>query len=338
MRCDRDWSLPRLCCLLLACCAGLAFDASLPRLAIDYGPRLIGLASSDILGCVRPYAAVKNCGDLVALSKDVVEIARRGGVKEIVVGLPVDSNGRVGYGVKNFNGQLCLSFSRVLCAVVRDALPHVKVSLADERYTTKEAKFRLKFGDGGKKKNAQASLDAMSAACLLERFIQDEGDGSIEAHACAFPVPRDLQYFDYETVREHIRETYYSEEDDFASSGTFAANKFNLERAKGLRLGAGPRRPRRILRLALARDGGSDSAGGGEGTDAVTRDITRDSELDKPFWDTFDKANAADVGNSGTSSISAAEEEEQGENREMKEYLRLKALRRRKGTLKKKTT
>ena len=357
------WCLLLLCNLACLCC----FDANKPRLAIDYGPRLVGLASSDMLGCVRPYVTVKNGGDLVALSKDVVEIMRRVGAKEVVVGLPVDSNGKVGYGVKNFNGQLCLSFSRVLCAVVSDALPHVKVLLADERYTTKEAKFRLKFDDSASKKKVQASLDAMSAACLLERFIQDEGEGSIDAVACALPVPRDLQFFYYGTVRDYIRETYYDGDDHSsigaaASSGfksTFAANKFNLERAKGLRIG-GDRRPRlkRVIRATASVIASGDDGEGralGEVVVVAAAAVSRlDSEQDKPFWETFDRHNAADtaadniglglgLGHGSMATPEAADSRtDEGDvlsgegEAEMVEYRRLKALRRRRGTLRKK--
>lgn len=53
-----------------------------------------------------------------------------------------------------------------------------------------------------------ASLDSMSAACLLERYIEDEGEGSIEAIPCAYPPPPQLAKFDYNTVKRHIRSLY----------------------------------------------------------------------------------------------------------------------------------
>jgi hypothetical protein len=49
----------------------------------------------------------------------------------------------------------------------------------------------------------------MSAACLLERFLEDQGDGSISAKPCAYPPPDELAVFDYELVKQHIREQYY---------------------------------------------------------------------------------------------------------------------------------
>lgn len=57
--------------------------------------------------------------------------------------------------------------------------------------------------------NTLASLDAMAAACLLERYIQDDGEGSVIAPICDYPIPKSLQYFDYDIVRQHISDQYY---------------------------------------------------------------------------------------------------------------------------------
>lgn len=54
-------------------------------------------------------------------------------------------------------------------------------------------------------------LDAMAAACILERYVEDEGEGSICGEACEYPPPRDLAFFDYNKVKEHIREQYSRE-------------------------------------------------------------------------------------------------------------------------------
>ena len=45
----------------------------------------------------------------------------------------------------------------------------------------------------------------MSAACLLERYIEDAGLGSIEAPTCSYPPAADLAHFDYNLVRQHIK-------------------------------------------------------------------------------------------------------------------------------------
>ena len=191
--------------LFLLCEFHESFDPTKARISVDYGPRLVGVAVSDCLNHVRPLITLTNNGKLVELSNQITDLARAQGAKEFIVGLPVDSNGKVSYKVKNFNGQLCLNFSRVLCAVVNEKYPQGRVLLVDERYTTKAAKIKMKT------ENIKASLDAVAAACLLERYIDDEGEGSIDAIPYEFPVPTNLAYFDYNLVKKYIREQYYED-------------------------------------------------------------------------------------------------------------------------------
>lgn len=37
----------------------------------------------------------------------------------------------------------------------------------------------------------------MSAVCLLERYLEDQGEGSLPAQPCSYPPPRELMFFDY---------------------------------------------------------------------------------------------------------------------------------------------
>ena len=111
---------------------------------VDYGPRLVGVASSDPFGNTVPICTLPNNGDVVYLCSQILDVARTRGALEVIVGLPLDSNGKMSYNVKNFNGQLCLNFSMVLAATTTVALPRASVFLFDERYTTREAKARIK--------------------------------------------------------------------------------------------------------------------------------------------------------------------------------------------------
>lgn len=130
--------------LLLLILAFGSFDSTKTRIAVDYGPRLVGVAVSDIYKVVRPLSTLSNNGDLCFLSHQILTVARAQGATEVVVGLPVDSNGKVHHNVRNFNGRLCLNFAQVLNAITTATMPNVRVVLADERYTTKEAKVRMK--------------------------------------------------------------------------------------------------------------------------------------------------------------------------------------------------
>lgn len=63
-----------------------------------------------------------------------------------------------------------------------------------------------------------ASVDAMSAACLLERYLEDRGAGALDASPCPFPPPTDVAMFDYNTVKSYVRSLYYSEDNSIENS------------------------------------------------------------------------------------------------------------------------
>jgi hypothetical protein len=64
----------------------------------------------------------------------------------------------------------------------------------------------------------------MSAACLLERYLDDEGGGALPARPLKWPLSEEETTFNYQEVRDHIRDTYYvANEEDLKPS--YAANK-----------------------------------------------------------------------------------------------------------------
>jgi RNase H-fold protein (predicted Holliday junction resolvase) len=114
------------------------------RLGIDYGPRTIGVALIDYFGQTQSIQALGNSGDLTNISRFILNKARYYGAVEVVVGLPLDSNGVMHLSVRNFNAQLCLNFSSVLSAIALHEYQNgIQVKLFDERYTTREAKLRI---------------------------------------------------------------------------------------------------------------------------------------------------------------------------------------------------
>lgn len=121
------------------------FDIRRPRLAIDYGPRTIGIAVGNIFGRVQPHGTIKNTGNLSQITADILSLANSWSASEIVVGVPVDADGELHYGVENFNGQLCLNFSKVMSSICsHKSKGQIKAILFDERFTTMEATLRLK--------------------------------------------------------------------------------------------------------------------------------------------------------------------------------------------------
>jgi len=49
----------------------------------------------------------------------------------------------------------------------------------------------------------------MSAACILERYIEDRGEGSLSATPCHFPPSVEESTFDYDIIRRHVRALHY---------------------------------------------------------------------------------------------------------------------------------
>lgn len=119
------------------------FDRELVRIGVDYGPNLIGLASTNILGIVTPITTISNQANQTTLSLRILSLAQQRQAKEIIVGLPLDKKGIMSYHSTHFNGRLCLRFSSVLAAVAAQIYPSINVMLFDESYTTKEAQRRL---------------------------------------------------------------------------------------------------------------------------------------------------------------------------------------------------
>lgn len=129
-------------------------------LAIDYGRKRIGLAVSDELGLTaQPLATLmrKNRqGDVRTLR----EICRARGVRQIVVGHPVDMSGTA--------GPMADEAAR-FAARLRKELG-IPVDLQDERLTSWEAQQTAVELRRPRKK--RGSLDDMAAAILLREYLE----------------------------------------------------------------------------------------------------------------------------------------------------------------------
>lgn len=53
----------------------------------------------------------------------------------------------------------------------------------------------------------------MSAACLLERYLDSEGEGGYRPPLAVYPPPPDLAIFQYDLVKEYIRRKYFDGEE-----------------------------------------------------------------------------------------------------------------------------
>ena len=124
-------------------------------LAIDFGERRIGLATSDATGLIAtPRKTVLRTSDREAI-EEIGGFARREEVDGLVVGLPHHADGR-----ENELAPRVRSFARKLSQAL--ALP---VEFVDEHLTSRAAVDRY----------PSAEIDAAAAAVLLEDFLSVRG-------------------------------------------------------------------------------------------------------------------------------------------------------------------
>jgi putative Holliday junction resolvase len=118
-------------------------------LALDVGDRTIGLAvGEETFGLARPLRTMRRRG--VAADLDALrEIVAKEDIGALVIGLPLDSRGEIG-----FQASRVRTFAESARAL---ALP---IELVDERFTTAVAAHR-----------GATDLDAGAAVVLLEDFF-----------------------------------------------------------------------------------------------------------------------------------------------------------------------
>jgi putative pre-16S rRNA nuclease len=124
-------------------------------LAVDFGERRIGLATSDASGAIAtPRRAIERRSDADAIAR-IAAFARDEEVEHIVFGLPLEADGSFGPMAARAR-----SFARKL-----EEGTGLRVDLQDERHTSQEAGRRI--GPG-----RRHALDAAAAAVLLEDYLR----------------------------------------------------------------------------------------------------------------------------------------------------------------------
>ena len=120
-------------------------------LAVDFGEKRIGLATSDATGSLAtPRRTVARRSDRDAITS-ILDFARREEVEAVVIGLPHHGDGR-----ENALAPRIRSFARKLGEAL--ALP---VAFVDEHLTSHAAKERF----------PGVEIDAAAAAILLEDYL-----------------------------------------------------------------------------------------------------------------------------------------------------------------------
>jgi putative Holliday junction resolvase len=131
-------------------------------LAIDYGDRKCGFASTDALRiALEPLGVLRHDGRDEVLFEHLEGLLAERDVEAFVVGLPVHMSGAPGQRAE---------IVRAFLARLRARFPRVAVYEWDERLTTKEAEARLRER-GLRGRAAKAQRDAWSALVLLEDWL-----------------------------------------------------------------------------------------------------------------------------------------------------------------------
>ncbi|MDD5327323.1 MAG: Holliday junction resolvase RuvX [Phycisphaerae bacterium] len=136
-------------------------------LAIDYGGKRTGLAICDSAETIAsPLLVIEGQKELV---KKIVDVVKSEEVEAIVLGLPLNMDDSKGPQVESVN-----RFAEQLKANL-----DVPIHFQDERLTSFSAEGKLAPAEFTRKKKKKR-LDAIAAAEILEAFLQQKNDQSLE--------------------------------------------------------------------------------------------------------------------------------------------------------------
>ena len=127
------------------------------KMALDVGTKRIGVALSDYLQVIaNPCTCIQREPEQKAI-EEITKIAKENRVEKIVVGVPYNMDGTLG-----FQGENCIEFSQKLIGF--------DIILEDERLTSEEAEERLKSRKVDFRKN-KGLVDIESACIILEQYL-----------------------------------------------------------------------------------------------------------------------------------------------------------------------
>ncbi len=130
-------------------------------MAIDYGKKRTGIAVSDPLQMIATGLDTVNTKQLFDFLASYFEQEE---VVEVVVGEPLLENGEASQNLPRVH---------TFIAKFKKIYPRIKVTLQDERYTSREAKRTIVQSGINKKKRRDKSLvDKIAAVIILQQYIE----------------------------------------------------------------------------------------------------------------------------------------------------------------------
>lgn len=131
-------------------------------LGLDLGTKTLGLAIST--GIIANSYKVLRYDDINLLVDELISIINSEKINELVLGLPKNMDGSLGFAAKR-----SMDFKELLES--RIDLP---IHLVDERLSTKEAENILIGADVSRKKRKKV-IDACAAAIILDTYLKMKG-------------------------------------------------------------------------------------------------------------------------------------------------------------------
>lgn len=130
-------------------------------IGLDLGSRTLGVSLSDKDGIIASsYTIIRHNEEYERLVLEVKKIIEEKNVDKIVLGLPKNMNGTVG-----FKGELSYKFKEML-----EKSTSKEVILEDERLSTKEATNLLIKNDTSRKKRKKV-IDSVAATIILQSYL-----------------------------------------------------------------------------------------------------------------------------------------------------------------------
>ena len=143
-------------------------------IALDVGDKRIGIAMSDPLGLTaQPHSVIERTAKRIPA--ELIELIRSEAVSTIVVGMPYELDGAVGDQAEKVK-----KFIALLTSTISKNIPDSNVQTIewDERFTTHQAAFVVQ-GSGLKNSQRKQALDRISAAIILESYLNAQSSSGI---------------------------------------------------------------------------------------------------------------------------------------------------------------
>ena len=133
-------------------------------LGLDLGTKTLGLAITDRLGTIASPYKVLRYNDINILVSELIDIINNEKIDELVLGLPKNMNGSLG-----FAAERSLNFKELVEKNI-----DIKIHLIDERLSTVEAE-NLLIGADVSRKRRKKVIDGLAASIILDTFLRKKG-------------------------------------------------------------------------------------------------------------------------------------------------------------------